>query len=212
MPGIGDVLWGPYSPTPIGLGRNIYRRATGRPTGNILWDTLFPVEQQTVGRQPIGQLAQQASEETMNAVRADVSRQLVQALGRSDIGFAQRGMLRSGTALEARQELEQAASRDIAAESARASLQRLGLVTQYDLAQQQLEAQKQTGEAGMYGQIFESIAPLILTYLFPQAAPVAGSDLLTAQLLQAMLGNTANTGMSPYLGSNQYGRGMLQPF
>lgn len=195
MPGIGDILWGPYSPTPIGLGRNIYRRTTGRPTGNILWDTLFPVEQQTVGRQPIGQLAQQASEETMNAVRADVSRQLVQALGRSDIAFAQRGMFRSGSALEARQELEQAAARDIAAESARASLQRLGLVTQYDLAQQQLEAQKQTGEAGMYGQIFQSLAPLILTYLFPQAAPAAGNDLLTAQLLQAMMGSQQPQGM-----------------
>jgi len=214
MAGIGDVLWGPYSPTPIGLGRNIYRRAKGEPTGNVLWDRLFPVEQQQVGRQPIGALAEQASQETMNAVRADVNRQLAQALGRSDIGFAQRGMYRSGSAGQARGELEQAATRDIAAESARTSLQRLGLVSQFDLAQQQMQAQKEAGEAGMYGQIFEAVAPLLLMQLFPAAGAAGGGEnLIYTQLLQSLLGNQTGGGggLSPYIPSGA-GKGMLQPY
>ena len=201
---MAEDKWKWYDYTPLWFGargiRNAWNYVTGGEEVPLIPGQQLPQGQQQVGRQTIGALAQQAQEQTMNAVRADVNRQLAQALGRSDIGFAQRGMFRSGTATQAGGELEQAATRDIAAESARASLQRLGLVTQYDLAQQQMQAQKEAGEAGMYGQIFESVAPLLLSQLFPAASVGGGQNLIYAQLLQSLLGGQGNTQSSLPLG------------
>jgi hypothetical protein len=193
--------WKWYEYTPLWFGgrqlRSMWHNITGDEPLPPLPGQVSQVQPQ-VGRQPIGALAQQAQEQTMSAVRADVNRQLVEALGRSDIAYAQRGMFRSGSALGARGELEQAAARDIAAESARASLQRLGLVTQYDLAQQQMQMQKEAGEAAMWGSIMEGIAPLLLMQLFPPAAAAGGgSNLMEMQILQYLLGQQTGGGMSP---------------
>lgn len=161
-------------------------------------------------RQTVGGRAEQAATEVMSAVRADVNRQLMEALGRSDIAYAQRGTYRSGSALEARQRLEEQALRDISAESARTALQRLGLVTQYDLANMQLQASQQGQEAAMWGTIFEAAAPMLLSLIFPQTAPLT-TGLGMANFMQSMM-SQQGSGMSPYLGSSQYGRGMLQPY
>jgi len=123
------------------------------------------------GRDPVGSSLQQAGGEQLEAARVAIGRQLAQALGRTNVNFAQRGVYRSGELGQARGELEQAALSDVANAAAGIGLQTQQLQAaianndrQYALQLATLEAQKDAANKATYAQIAEISIPYLIEY------------------------------------------------
>lgn len=187
--GIGFAVGGP---TGAMAGANI---GAGLNPGGF-WE---PTASELPGRSALGGDIEKAAQQEMGAIRMDVGRQLVQALKRSDVRMAQRGFLRSGEAESARGEFEQAASRDIAAASARIQLEKLGLLTQaqtaqqrYDLQLAQLETQKQAAESALWSQI----GMMAIKYALSRSGSPTGGDVGMVNNLEAGGTTYTNPGLT----------------
>lgn len=145
------------------------------------------------GRASLAGEFQTAAESQMIAERQEIQRALASALRRVDIGYGQGGTYGFGARATRREELEEAAGRDLSSALARTGLQRLGIQQQAiatertaALQQAQLQMAADSAKAQQYSSIGQSLAPIIMTWLMnregggQQASPYAGMDTMQA--------------------------------
>ena len=180
-----------------------YRTGPARPAG------VSP----TIGRDPASTKLEQATQQQLGAIQGAVAAQLAQALRRSDIDYAQRGMYRSGRAGGARRELEMGAMGAIAQQTGATALQRFGLAEQaeqalrtYGLQKAQLQAGQSAANTQMLSSMFQAAAPFILNAIFPGAGAAVGMSGTDMFLLQMLMNQSG--GLTP---QSQYPPGASMP-
>lgn len=212
-------IWGGikkfYSYGPIGTAYNLYKRfgqgeSAAHPFYNMpIWENIVPMKQEsvpTLGRDSLASKLDEATQAELGAIQGAVASQLAQALRRSDLDYAQRGMLRSGRAGGARRELELGAMGAISQAAGSTALERFGLAEQasqalrtYNLQRAQLEAGQSAANAQMISGMFQAAAPFILNALFPGAGAAVGMSTSDMFLLQMLMNQGGGLTPQPQL-------------
>lgn len=132
-----------------------------------------------VGRTRIGRPAfsdelTEAAEAEREAAAMQINRELATALMRADLEYGAAGTFESGARLERRDEMRQAAMRDLATAFSGIELERAGIAQRaettergFELQEAQLRMQGEAAKSQMYGQMAAASVPILMEYVVP---------------------------------------------